>query len=90
MTAHPSAERLALWGGRFVGGPAAASTRACAREPAMSYAASRQSKCVDFESAAEVIDGPQSVVWDESENRLHAQKAILSWLVEQHRAGDPG
>jgi len=35
--------------------------------------------------AAEVIDGPQSVVWDESENRLHAQKAVLSWLVEQHR-----
>ena len=43
-----------------------------------------------YEVTAEVIDGPQSVVWDESENRLHAQKAILSWLVEQHRAGDPG
>lgn len=41
-----------------------------------------------YEVTAEVIDGPQSVVWDESENRLHAQKAILSWLVEQHRAGD--
>ena len=41
-----------------------------------------------FEVAAEVIDGPQSVVWDESENRLHAQKAVLSWLVEQHRAGE--
>jgi len=38
-----------------------------------------------YEVAAEVIDGPQSVVWDESENRLHAQKAVLSWLVEQHR-----
>jgi ornithine carbamoyltransferase len=34
------------------------------------------------EIAAEVIDGPQSVVWDEAENRLHAQKALLSWLVE--------
>jgi ornithine carbamoyltransferase len=34
------------------------------------------------EIAAEVIDGPQSVVWDEAENRLHAQKALLAWLVE--------
>jgi ornithine carbamoyltransferase len=32
---------------------------------------------------AEVIDGPQSVVWDEAENRRHAQKAILTWLVRQ-------
>ena len=37
---------------------------------------------------AEVIDGPRSVVWQEAENRLHAQKALLSWLVEQHREGD--
>ncbi|MDB5621512.1 MAG: argF [Devosia sp.] len=29
----------------------------------------------------EVIDGPQSVVWDEAENRLHAQKAILCWAL---------
>ena len=41
-----------------------------------------------YEVTADVIDGPQSVVWDESENRLHAQKAILAWLVEQHRAGE--
>lgn len=34
------------------------------------------------EIAAEVIDGPQSVVWDEAENRLHAQKALLAWLLE--------
>jgi ornithine carbamoyltransferase len=31
---------------------------------------------------AEVIDGPQSVVWDEAENRRHAQKAIITWLLE--------
>ena len=37
------------------------------------------------EIAAEVIDGPQSVVWDEAENRLHAQKALLSWLLEHRR-----
>jgi len=35
------------------------------------------------EITAEVIDGPQSVVWDEAENRLHAQKAILTWLLER-------
>jgi ornithine carbamoyltransferase len=38
-----------------------------------------------YEVAAEVIDGPQSVIWDESENRLHAQKALLVWLLA--RAG---
>lgn len=36
-----------------------------------------------LEIAAEVIDGPQSVVWDEAENRLHAQKALLVWLLAQ-------
>ncbi len=35
------------------------------------------------EIAADVIDGPQSVVWDEAENRLHAQKALLTWLLER-------
>jgi ornithine carbamoyltransferase len=33
------------------------------------------------EVTADVIDGPQSVVWDEAENRLHAQKGILSWCL---------
>jgi ornithine carbamoyltransferase len=33
------------------------------------------------EVTAEVIDGPQSVVFDEAENRLHAQKGILLWCM---------
>ncbi|PWR18904.1 ornithine carbamoyltransferase [Zavarzinia compransoris] len=33
------------------------------------------------EVTSEVIDGPQSVVWDEAENRLHAQKGILTWCL---------
>ena len=33
------------------------------------------------EVSASVMDGPQSVVWDEAENRLHAQKAILTWCL---------
>jgi ornithine carbamoyltransferase len=37
----------------------------------------------------EVLDGPQSVVWDEAENRLHAQKALLVWLLEQRTQLDP-
>jgi ornithine carbamoyltransferase len=34
------------------------------------------------EITAEVIDGDASVVWDQAENRLHAQKALLTWLLE--------
>ena len=33
------------------------------------------------ETSAEVLDGPQSRVWDQAENRLHAQKALLTWLL---------
>jgi ornithine carbamoyltransferase len=35
------------------------------------------------EISADVLDGPHSVVWDEAENRLHAQKALIAWLLER-------
>ncbi len=41
-----------------------------------------------YEVSADVIDGPRSVVWDESENRLHVQKAVISWLMEQSSAAE--
>ena len=37
-----------------------------------------------YEVASEVIDGPQSRIWDEAENRLHAQKALMHWLASQN------
>jgi ornithine carbamoyltransferase len=40
----------------------------------------------DEEVTAEVIDGPQSVVFDEAENRLHAQKGILAWCLGEVRS----
>ena len=39
------------------------------------------------EVTAAVIDGPQSAVWDEAENRLHVQKAILAWCLATGRRG---
>jgi ornithine carbamoyltransferase len=36
-----------------------------------------------FEISAGVLDGPQAVIWDEAENRLHAQKALMVWLSER-------
>ena len=41
------------------------------------------------EISAEVIDGPNSVVWEQAENRLHAQKALLTWLCSTGGAGGP-
>ncbi|MFM1844745.1 MAG: ornithine carbamoyltransferase, partial [Actinomycetota bacterium] len=35
-----------------------------------------------YEVSADVIDGPRSLIWDEAENRLHAQKALMTWLSQ--------
>jgi len=39
-----------------------------------------------YEISADVLDGPQSAVWDQAENRLHAQKALMVWLAERSKA----
>jgi ornithine carbamoyltransferase len=36
-----------------------------------------------YEVTAEVLDGPQSLIWQQAENRLHAQKALMHWLLQQ-------
>jgi ornithine carbamoyltransferase len=43
-----------------------------------------------LEIAADVLDGPQSRVWDEAENRLHAQKALLVWLLRRNADATAG
>jgi len=35
----------------------------------------------DDEVTSAVMDGPASVIWDEAENRLHAQKAVMRWCL---------
>src|SRR5690625_5539261 len=40
------------------------------------------------EVSSSVIDGPASVVWDEAVNRLHAQKALLTWLLTSEDSDD--
>ena len=39
-----------------------------------------------YEVSEEVLEGPQSVVWDEAENRLHAQKALIEYLLDENRS----
>jgi ornithine carbamoyltransferase len=42
------------------------------------------------QEAERVIDGPQSVVWDEAENRMHVQKALMEYLLLGGRKHVPG
>jgi ornithine carbamoyltransferase len=42
------------------------------------------------EITAAVLDGPQSAVWDQAENRRHAQKAVLAFLLRSAAPGGPG
>jgi len=72
-----SAERQELFGAYSIG-PAAMS-RAAADAVALHCLPAYRGK----EIAAEVLDGSQSIVWDEAENRLHSQKALLTWLLAQ-------
>ena len=39
-----------------------------------------------YDVREEVLEGPQSMVWDEAENRLHAQKALIEFLLDENRS----
>ena len=52
-----------------------------ADEQAAAERAEREALAEAEEVEAEVIDGPQSVVWDEAENRMHVQKALMEFLL---------
>jgi len=76
-------------------GQAGAETRLAAMEPYRVDAALMAAAAPDAlflhclpahrgeEVSAEIIDGPQSAVWDEAENRIHAQKSVLRWVFGQ-------
>lgn len=74
---------------RAVFGPYAVTTDLLARAKADAIVLHCLPAYRGSEIAAEVIDGPQSVVWDEAENRRHAQKAVLTWLQDPARLGAP-
>jgi ornithine carbamoyltransferase len=74
------AERIAVFGGYRVD----ADLMALAKPDAMFLHCLPADR--GYEVTAEVIDGPQSVIWDEAENRLHAQKALLVWLLARNAA----
>ncbi len=77
------AERLAVLGGRGPHG----SYQLNEAKLALAAPGSLVLHCLPAHRGVEitdaVLDGPASVVWDEAENRLHAQKALLAWLLER-------
>lgn len=73
------AERLALFG------PYSITAGALAKASADAMVLHCLPAYRGLEISSEVIDGPQSAVWDEAENRLHAQKALMVWLLDKAR-----
>ena len=70
----------AVPGQRRAAGPRRRRTRSCCTACPRTAARRSPTRC---------IDGPQSVVWDQAENRLHAQKALLAWLLERRDETQP-